>query len=312
MPEKVAIAESVPLAPFTTFQVGGPARYFAAVKTRTELLNALTQARRNRWPVFVLAGGSNLIVSSSGFDGLVIHILIDSFAIEETTLCSGASTSMSELVDTSINHSLAGLEWAGGLPGSLGGAIRGNAGAFGGEMKDVVESVTSLNVATGLETTRSTNDCQFEYRGSFFKHHPEIIVSATLRLKPGDQKELRQIADSRIKYRQEKHPMTLPNAGSIFKNTPLENVPEKFLPLFHDAIKDDPFPIVPTAKILAVAELAGTRVGGAELSTKHTNYIVNTGTATAEDIVTLIKKIQTAIQERYGIKLEVEPEIVGF
>lgn len=306
------VRENVPLAPLTTFKVGGPARYFAQVTTRRALGDLLMHAHEQKWPIFVLAGGSNLIISSNGFAGLVIHVDINSYTIDGQTLCSGASTTMKQLVDASVAAGLGGLEWAGGLPGTLGGAVRGNAGAFGGEMKDVVQSVTAVDIATGQETTRTAKDCAFEYRGSLFKRHPEIIVSATLLLHPGQKTELRAVADDHIRYRHEKHPMDLANAGSVFKNTPVEIIPAKTLMRFEGSIKTDPFPVVPTARIIAEAGLQGLRVGDAQVSEKHTNYIVNLGHATGEEIVELIAQVKTAVKKKFGIVLEIEPELVGF
>ncbi len=307
------IEENVPLAPLTTFKIGGPAKYFTEVKTEAELLKALELARKNSWPIFILAGGSNLIVSDNGFDGLVINLELGTSDLEldNGQLVASASVSMERLVNESIASGLAGLEWAGGLPGSFGGAVRGNAGCFGAEMKDIVTSVTSINIETGDKITRSHDDCQFEYRGSYYKYHPEIIVSATVQLQPGDKTELRRIADEHIQYRLARQPLEYPNAGSIFKNIPLELVPKEHLPLFADAIKDDPFPIVPTAKIIAVAGLKGMRVGDAQLSMKHSNYIVNLGQATSDDVAELIKQIQLSIKSSYQIDLEVEPQFVA-
>lgn len=314
MMSKLIVEENVPLAPLTTFKIGGPAKYFTRVKTEAELLEALELARKNSWPIFILAGGSNLIVSDNGFDGLVIYMAIENskFKIQNYQLTASASALMSDLVNSSIDNGLSRLAWAGGLPGSFGGAIRGNAGCFGAEMKDIVTSVTSINIETGDKVTRNHDECQFEYRGSYYKYHPEIIISATVQLQPGDKTELRRIADEHIQYRQDRQPLEYPNAGSIFKNVPLELVPKEYLPLFADAIKDDPFPIVPTAKIIAVAGLKGMRVGDAQLSEKHSNYIVNLGKAKSSDIVALIEKIKAEIKTRYQIDLEVEPELVGF
>lgn len=320
------IEENVLLAPLTNFKIGGPAKHFVSVKTEAELLEALELARKNSWPVFVLAGGTNLIVSDNGFPGLVIKLEIRNVAsarsslkarsweldIGDHRLVADPSTPMELLVNESIQAGLAGLEWAGGLPGSFGGAVRGNAGCFGVEMKDIITAVTSINIETGEKVTRNHDECQFEYRGSFYKYHQEIIVSATVQLRPGDQTELRRIADEHIQYRLARQPLEYPNAGSIFKNVPLERVPKEYLPLFADAIKDDPFPIVPTAKIIAVSGLKGMRVGDAQLSEKHSNFIVNLGQAKAGDIVTLIKQIQAEIKSQYQIDLEVEPELIGF
>lgn len=303
----------MPLAPLTNFKIGGPAKHFVSVKTEAEVLEALELARNNSWPVFILAGGTNLIVSDNGFDGLVIYLKTENWKlkIDQQLLTASASALMAELVNQSIEAGLAGLEWAGGLPGSFGGAIRGNAGCFGAEMKDIITEVTSVNIETGDKVTRNHDDCQFEYRGSYYKYHPEIIISATVQLQPGDKTELRRIADEHIQYRQDRQPLEYPNAGSIFKNVPLERVPKEHLPLFADAIKDDPFPIMPTAKIIAVAGLKGMRVGDAQLSEKHSNYIVNLGQAKASDIVALIEKIKAEIKSQYQIDLEVEPEIVA-
>lgn len=307
------IQENVILAPYTTFKIGGPARYFVTVTTVEELQAALVMAKEKSWPIFVLAGGSNLIISSAGFNGLVIQVAIVSHQIMGTKLTAGAATMMSTLVDETVAAGLAGIEWAGGLPGTFGGAIRGNAGAFGGEIKDSIDSVTTVNHHTGEQKNWSNSECQFEYRGSLFKRAPhEVIIAAALTLQPGNPTELRQIADSRIQYRQEKHPMEYPNAGSIFKNTPVENVPAETLPQFQDSIKTDPFPVVPTAKIIADAGLAGLQVGQIQVSTKHTNYIVNLGGGTGEEIVQLIEKVKAAVHDKFGIELDVEPELVGF
>ncbi|MEK7170808.1 MAG: UDP-N-acetylmuramate dehydrogenase [Patescibacteria group bacterium] len=312
--DNLSVEENVSLAPLTTFKVGGPAKYFARVKTETELLESLELARKNGWPVFVLAAGSNLIVSDNGFDGLVINLELGTrdWGLDNSQLVATASASMELLVNESIRAGLASLEWAGGLPGSFGGAIRGNAGCFGGEIKDSIFSVKSIDIVTGQEIDRDNSACEFGYRDSIFKRVKEVIVEGTLQLTKGDRAELRQIADQHIQQRCDRQPLEFPNAGSIFKNIPLERMPKIHLPLFADAIKDDPFPIVPTAKVIAVAGLKGLRVGDAQLSEKHSNYIVNLGQAKAADIVILIEKIRTDIKSKYQVDLEVEPELVGF
>lgn len=309
----LAWQENVPLAAYTTFKVGGSARYFAVVKTIEELRAALSLAAEKNLPILIMAGGSNLIISSKGFDGLVIFVQFGGVKIEDDILTAGAAATMEKLVDSAISKSLAGLEWAGGLPGTFGGAIRGNAGAFGGEIKDAVARVTTVNFHTGALKNWTNNDCQFGYRDSIFKQEPsEVIVLARLQLAHGDGAELRHIADEHIRYRQERHPLEYPNSGSIFKNVPVENVPPETRKIFEASVKTDPFPVIPTARIIADASLKGVRVGDAQVSEKHSNYIVNLGAATGEDIVALIKKVQNVVQEKFSIKLEVEPELVGF
>jgi len=307
------IRENISLAHYTTFKLGGLARYFVEVASTGDLIAVIKWAKDQSLPMLVLADGSNLIVSDKGFSGLVIKVGIKELKIDGELLTAGAANSMKELVDQSIDRNLAGLEWAGGLPGSFGGAIRGNAGAFKGEIKDLIESVTTIAIESGHEVTRSNQDCHFGYRESIFKiKGNEVIVGATLKLHSGEKKELRQIADDHIRYRRERHPMEYPNSGSIFKNTPVEKIPPHHLEQWQESIKNDPFPVVPTAKIISEAGLPGLQVGGAQLSTKHCNYIVNLGGATGEDIYELITSIRKIIYQKYGVELEVEPELVGF
>lgn len=306
------IQENIPLAPYTTLKLGGDARFFCLVRTQAELKEALAYTNKQHLKIFILAGGSNLIVSDNGFDGLVIKIEIDGYRFEDEKLISGPSTLMETLVDESAKRGLAGLEWAGGLPGTFGGAIRGNAGAFQGEIKDSIISVKSVDYAVNI-IERSNGECKFEYRGSIFKQKPdEIIIEGTLQLKIGDKDKLIAIANDHRQYRKQKHPLEFPNAGSIFKNTAVEKVPPEILPQFQNVIKTDPFPVVPTAKIIADAGLAGEQIGNVQISTKHTNYMVNLGSAKANDLVDLIKKARQVVKQKFNIDLEVEPQLVGF
>lgn len=310
---ELAVQENISLAEHTTFKLGGSARFFTEVNDVEQARAAVTWAKQHNQPIFILADGSNVIVSENGYVGLVIKVRIDFLKISEGVLNAGAATSMKKLVDESVGKGLAGLEWAGGLPGSFGGAIRGNAGAFGGEIKDSLISVRALSTETGIEAERNKEECQFGYRDSIFKQlGNELIISAEMALPTGDASNLRGIADSRIAYRQERHPLEYPNSGSIFKNTPLEKIPPDQLEQWREVIKNDPFPVVPTAKIIADTGLAGTTVGGAQLSTKHTNYIVNIASATGEDVVELIKQIRSEVFRKFNVELEVEPELLGF
>lgn len=309
-----AVQENIELASYTTFKIGGNARYFVEVKSTEELKAALAWAEQKKQPVFVLAGGSNLIISSKGFAGLVIKVDLRGYDLNAPLLSAFTGATMGELVDVTTKAGLAGLEWAGGLPGTLGGAIRGNAGAFGGEIKDCIESVTTINVQSGKLAVWPNQDCLFDYRESRFKSdRSEVIISAVMKLKPGSAKELETIAADHVAFRANRHPLEYPNAGSIFKNTPLEKVPVKWLERnFKDFVKNDPFPIVPSGKIIEDAGLRGFKKGKLEVSQKHANYIVNLGGATAEEVVELIKYIQQTVKTKFGIELEVEPELVGF
>lgn len=305
--------EHVTLADKTTFKVGGPARFYCAVSTIEELKSARDFAFEKNLPIFILAAGSNVIVSSKGFAGLVIAVEFNSVEIEGKIVRAGAGTSMKDLVDQSITAGLAGLEWAGGLPGTFGGAIRGNAGAFKGEIKDTIQFVTAYSTVTGETKIFTSDECQFAYRESFFKRNPHwVILSAELELSPGNSEELRSIADDHINFRQTRHPMEYPNAGSMFKNTPIEIIPAPAMELFKDFVKVDPFPVVPTGKIIQDAGLKGKQIGGAQVSEKHCNYLVNRGGATGEDIHNLMKEIKKTVHQKFGISLETEPEFLGF
>lgn len=309
----IEVREGVELAPYTTFKVGGKAKKFVVVNNIEELREAFDLARQSNWPTFVLAGGSNIIVASGGFDGLVIKIEIGSKILSKNRIICGSGVTMAELVSMAADSSLAGLEWAGGLPGSLGGAVRGNAGCFGSEIKDVVETVISVDQTNGQTNSRSARQCRFDYRTSIFKEKDnEVIISVSIKLRRGISEDLHKIANSHVEYRQNKHPMEHASAGSVFKNVLVSTAPHDLAKKYRANIKIDPFPVIPAAKLVADAGLAGLKEGGAEVSDKHTNYIVNKGNASAEDIVKLIRAVRRAVREKFGVVLEVEQQLVGF
>lgn len=307
------IQENVSLSEHTSFKVGGPARFFCAVETVEELKEARNFANSKKLPLFILGAGSNVIVSSGGFGGVVVLVKLKSLEIDGRVLRAGSGADMSEIVNTSVTAGLSGLEWAGGLPGTFGGAIRGNAGAFKGEIKDTVQFVTAFSIATGEIKIFNNDQCEFEYRESYFKHNPNwIILEAELLLRSGSTPELRAIADDHIEFRKTRHPLEFPNAGSMFKNVPVETIPAVAMEIFKDFVKVDPFPVIPTGKIIQDAGLKGFQVGGAQVSEKHCNYIVNKGGATGEDIRQIVLEVKQKVHELFGITLETEPEFLGF
>jgi len=312
------VRQNVSLKPYTTFKIGGPAKYFFVAKTKEDVIYAVKIAKKLRLPFFILGEGSNLLVSDKGFDGLVIKIQNSKFKIQNHKskskiifLHAEAGVPFATLVQETGKRGLAGLEWAGGLPGTLGGAIRGNAGAFGGETKDTVVSVEALDRNLRVRKL-SKNQCQFGYRTSIFKKRGWIVLSATMRLKKGNKKEIQKIVQERIRYRKERSPLEYPNAGSIFKNYNVKLVPTAVRKEFQDVIKIDPFPVIPAAAILATADLKGVRFGGAEISQKHPNFIINKRNAKARDVIRLIVLAQERVQNKFRIKLEPEIQLVGF
>lgn len=302
------IQKDVLLAGHTTFNIGGPATYFLEANNKEDLIKALQLCKKLSLPFFVLGGGSNVLISDEGFMGLTVKIgsFGGNVALQRENLVEApAGIEAKDLVYFCVENGLAGLEWAGGLPGTFGGAIRGNAGAFGGEMKDSIFSVEALDTDFNL-TTFSNQDCQFSYRNSIFKQKGLTIISATLQLKTGDTSNLRAVADSHIAYRNEKHPLEYPSAGSVFKNVDVKKIPPQFQAEFTSKIKQDPFPIVPAAWFIIGAGLIGKQVGQAQISKKHSNYIINLGGAKAKDVLELINQTKIAVKKKYGIELEVE------
>ena len=316
--------ENFPIHTLTSYKIGGPARYFFEAKTSDELKKAVEEAKRRNLEFFVIGGGTNLIVSDEGFSGLILKPSLNFIKASGEEVSVGAGILMSAILDFSIEHNLSGLEWAGGLPGSVGGAIRGNAGCFGGEIKDVVKSVKSLDTETLREIERNFSDCDFSYRSSVFSarggsalggknsriYNKEIILSAVFVLKKGDKKEIRKSINEKISYRKERHPLEYPNAGSIFKNVDVNKITENQAMQFKKVIKLDPFPVVPTAYIISEAGLNGVSFGGAMISPKHPNFIVNALGAKASDIKKLIALVKKEVKNKFGIDLEEEVQML--
>ncbi len=310
------IKQNISLKDYSNFQIGGPAKYFLEVKSIEELLTGLKEWHEmskdfsnEGKKFFILGGGTNVVFSDNGFDGLVILNSMEDIKMEDDRVTVAAGTVLSKLLDFCIENSLSGLEWAGGLPGSVGGAVRGNAGAYGGETKDNIAGVESINIDTLEKIIRSKDQCNFNYRNSIFKNgegEREIITYVQFALKKGEQNEIKQSTQKRIDARILRHPLGYPNVGSIFKNIEVEKFSQGQMRDLAVFIKNDPFPVIPTAKINFLAGLSGTRVGDAELSTKHTNFIINLGNAKASDVKDLIKIIKKTVKDKFNVELEEE------
>jgi UDP-N-acetylmuramate dehydrogenase len=318
--------ENVPLSKFSHYKIGGPARFFFDAKSASEVRWTVKEAKKQKLPVFVLGGGTNILISDDGFDGLVLRMAIKDIKVKGTTVTVGAGVPMADLLKSAVAHSLAGLEWAGGLPGTVGGAVRGNAGCFGGETKDSVVSVTSFDTKKMALVTRTARACAFGYRQSVFKkkNGAEIILSATFALAKGNKKEIAKVIKERIAYRNERHPMEHPNIGSIFKNVPLHAVRAKGSTHYKKALRDasltlrgsqfsvktDPFPVIFTARLIAESGLRGVSAGGAMISPKHPNFIVNVLAARSSDVQQLITLAKAEVQKKFGIPLEEEVQLL--
>lgn len=304
------LQENVLLKNYSNYKIGGPAKLFVEVETMDELKEILDQVQNDREnKIFILGAGTNVLISDKGFDGLVIYNKIQGIEEDGGNLRVGSGTLMRDILEYCIENSLTGLEWAGGLPGTIGGAVRGNAGAFRGETKDSVVEVESLDLKTLDEKVRNNAECGFGYRDSIFKSGDgiyEFITHVVLSVASGNQKEIKEKVVQKIDYRNNRFPMEYPNIGSTFKNIPLDLLSVKLQKEFAAIVKIDPFPVAPITKILAFCGLKGRRVGGAMISEKHPNFIVNVDDATAEDVAALIEIAKQAVKEKYGLILEEE------
>ena len=309
--------QNVPLKQLSHYKIGGDARYFFEAKNIDDLVKAIEKQRQLETPLFILAGATNVLINDKGFNGLIIKPNFQSIKKNNFLIKAGAGILMKDLIDFAIENNLSGLEWAGGLPGTLGGAIRGNAGAFGKETKDIIEEVVSLNISQKNPKVikRTTEDCDFEYRSSIFKKNPqkEIIVEATLKLRRGDKKEIEEKINQNINYRLSNHPMEYPSLGSTFKNIPISQINNnisinQLLNQRKSAliIKNDPLPVIPAAFLISEAGLKGISVGGAQISPKHPNFIVNVSNATGDDVENLIQIVKNEVKKKFEIELREE------
>jgi len=286
------LKQNIILAKYTTYKIGGPADYFISIKNYEELKKALRFAEDNSLPIFILAGGSNVLFSDDGFRGLVIKIDNKELNVNSNEITAGAGVLMNDLVSQSIENNLADLEWAGGLPGTIGGAIRGNAGCFGGEIKDIVKEVAALTYGGEIKLYKN-EDCCFNYRDSIFKHNKEIIMSAVFKLRPGNRENLKATAFDHIKYRQMKY--RIPSCGSVFKNCFLEDGS-----------------VLPVGALIEACGLVGKTIGGARITEEHANIIHNFNNAKATDVLDLINLAKEKTKKEFGVELEEEVQLVGF
>ncbi|MDP2641274.1 MAG: UDP-N-acetylmuramate dehydrogenase [Candidatus Yanofskybacteria bacterium] len=303
------VQRDVPLRDYATFRIGGSASYFFVATTKDQIRQAFLVSRQMSLPLLVLSGGSNMLISDNGFSGLVVLMKTADYTLQSAALSAEAGVSMDTLVQKTTEKGFAGLEWAGGLPGSVGGAVRGNAGAFGAEIKDSIAAVEFLDEKGNVRVLQK-EQCEFSYRSSIFKTNGWIVLSAQFSLREGDKEQLCEEAASHIQYRKDHHPLEYPNAGSVFKNVDLKKLPKEFHERVRDHVKTDPFPVVPAAYLISEAGLKSRRIGEAQISEKHPNYIINLGGASVRDVLELIAVVKKEIWEKYHVVLEEEITIL--
>ena len=288
--EKKDIKVNEPMSKHTSFRVGGPAKVFLVVHSEEILSKILMALKERKIPYFILGNGSNLLVSDQGYDGVMVY-LGEEFAnleIEGNRIKAGAAAFLGKVARKALEEELTGLEFAAGIPGTLGGGVVMNAGAYGGELSQVVTKVRAMN-AVGNIVILEKNELLLGYRTSIFKMQPFVILEVILELRKGNQEEIRAKMDEYTKARIEKQPLEYPSAGSTFKR------PEGYF----------------AGKLIMDAGLRGFSVGDAQVSEKHCGFVINKGNATASDICTLMKEVTGKVKEQFGVELEPEVILLG-
>ena len=279
-----------PMKRHTTFRIGGPADYYLCPHSAKEIQKVVEICREEKLPYFILGNGSNLLVSDQGYRGVVIQLWknVSDIRVEGCLIQAKAGASLAKIAAEALEEGLTGMEFAAGIPGTLGGAVVMNAGAYGGEMKDILKEVLVMD-QQGRIFTLEKKDLKLGYRTSAEKEKGYIVLAAVLELRPGDREEIRKLMEDLKQKRVEKQPLDLPSAGSTFKR------PEGYF----------------AGKLIMDAGLRGFSVGGAQVSEKHCGFVVNTGGASASDVLTLIREVQKRVREKFGVELETEVKFLG-
>ena len=276
------------LAPHTSLRIGGPADYFVQIASEVDLVGAIRVAREHEVPVFVLGGGTNLLVADDGIRGVVLQNGWRETAVVGTTIEASSGTELAHVAAVAAKAGILGLEWMATVPGTVGGAVHGNAGAFGTETADVLVDADLMDL-NGDTWLAPAVELGYAYRTSKLQGTPTVCVRARFRGTAGDRatavRRIKEMANERMK----KQPLAQPNTGSIFRNPPGDHA----------------------GRLIEAAGLKGKRVGGAMVSEKHANFIVNTGDASADDVRALMEICQDEVEERFGVRLVPEVELVG-
>lgn len=306
------LKENVSLAELTSFRIGGVAKYFVEVENKIQLENVLHWAQENSLKFFVLGGGTNVLISDKGFDGLVIKNKLKKFEVKENIMTVGAGVPLMRVVKKSVEAGLGGLETLAGIPGTVGGAVRGNAGAYGSEIGEFVESVLVFDVQRRETKIFAKEMCQFSYRSSIFKKNSNLIIME-VRIAPvaGDKEKIQQKMQLTIAERVAKGLGGIRSAGSFFVNPQVESN-ELLVKFSQDFGKSSKNGKIPAGWLIEQVGLKGKKIGGAMVNEKHANYIMNAENAKAEDVVMLASVIKQKVRADLGIQLEQEVDFVGF
>ena len=287
-PEAVLVDE--PMKKHTTFRIGGPADYYVLPKTIEEVKKVTTLCKEAEIPYYVLGNGSNLLVSDEGYRGVIIQLYrnMNQIEVEGTTIRAQVGALLSQIAGEALRHSLTGFEFAAGIPGTLGGAVRMNAGAYGGEMKQVLESVEVMT-ADGEFLTIPVEEMGLAYRTSVVEQKNYIVLEAVISLEKGNPEKIKEVMDDLKEKRVTKQPLEYASAGSTFKR------PEGYF----------------AGKLIEDAGLRGFRVGDAQVSEKHCGFVINRGNASAAEVMELMRQVEDKVEENSGVRLEAEVRRIG-
>lgn len=279
-----------PMAKYTTFRVGGPADCLVEISNAQELQQIIKYLKQVEIPYVVVGNGSNLLVGDKGYRGVVLLIgdAMSEIRVEDNCIVAQAGALMSRIARTALEHGLTGFEFASGIPGSIGGGVVMNAGAYGGELKQVVTGVNVLN-QDGEELLLDNETMEFGYRTSVIKHRDFVVTEVRICLTPGEPSDIKAQMDELAAKRREKQPLEFPSAGSTFKR-----------PEGHFA-----------GELIMNAGMRGFQIGGARVADKHCGFVVNAGNASATDVMQVISEVQFQVKEQFGVELEPEVIILG-
>lgn len=311
------LMKDVSLAEHNTYKIGGKARMFVEVSNKEDLKKVIYLANLSHTPYKILGGGTNMLVSESGFDGVIIKNKMQGFNFhtEDKVLFAESGAPMGVLINQAMKQGLSGLEWAAGLPGTLGGAIFGNAGSCGGSISDHIEFVEVFDPLTLQIKHIMNEDCKFGYRESAFKNSGYLILGSALRLKEGDTVEIMEKMVENMRFRKDHQPLSGKSEGCVFKNINLDknnNAPSQLWKNLPEVSAFVMKGVIPAGFLIDKAGLKGLQIGGAKISERHANFIVNEKNAKADDIFNLIGEIKKKVFEKYGISLEEEISLIGF
>ncbi|MBT3690321.1 UDP-N-acetylmuramate dehydrogenase [bacterium] len=306
------IKENFSLKEFTTFKIGGNCKYFSLVKDVKQLVELIKLARSNNVPIQLIGGGSNILISDNGFSGLVIKLQFNTLEIKDTNVEVSADIELSDLINQTVNSGLISLAVMMGIPGTIGGAVVGNAGAYGIQISNFFEKATVLD--NNLEVKElSCDDLDFKYRHSILKENDWIVLNINLKLEKGDRDEALKKMSEIVDDRESKHP-GFPSAGSTFKNIEINDevisilkdknieIPNKFIE----------YKKIPAAFLIDHLGLKGKIIGGAQISDEHANHIINAKDAKADHVVQLISFVKMKVRDEIGIQLKEEVRYIGF